>query len=153
MAGKKLVDLTQKYPGALHQNIGLSWFESLTPQFEKPYFENLSSFVAKERESKTIFPPPQHVWSWTHDFDLKDTKVVILGQDPYHGPGQAHGLCFSVQQGVDVPPSLKNMYKELETDIKGFKNPGKFSNLHILNMFIFRCCLNFETIIASKSFY
>jgi uracil-DNA glycosylase len=64
------------------------------------------------------------VWSWTQYFDVKDTKVVILGQDPYHGPGQAHGLCFSVQKGIPTPPSLVNMYKELSNDIEGFTSPA-----------------------------
>ena len=65
------------------------------------------------------------VWTWTRDFDVKDTKVVILGQDPYHGPGQAHGLCFSVQKGTRIPPSLVNMYKELTEDENvNFTHPG-----------------------------
>ena len=68
-----------------------------------------------------IFCP--QVWSWTHHFPLEDTKVVILGQDPYHGPNQAHGLCFSVQRPERPPPSLVNMYKELSKDIEGFKVP------------------------------
>ena len=63
-------------------------------------------------------------FSWTHHFDVKETKVVILGQDPYHGPRQAHGLCFSVQKGVPAPPSLVNMYKELKEDIPGFVIPN-----------------------------
>ena len=67
---------------------------------------------------------PINFFSWTHHFDIKDTKVVILGQDPYHGPGQAHGLCFSVQKGVPAPPSLVNMYKELKKDIPGFDIPS-----------------------------
>ena len=125
MTQKRIFDLCEKYPGALHKNIGLTWFEALEPEFYKPYFQCLSKFVAAERASKTIFPPPQNVWTWTRDFEVKNTRVVILGQDPYHGPDQAHGLCFSVQQGVDVTPSLKNMYKELATDIQGFKNPGE----------------------------
>ena len=122
-----ILEFSLKYPGALDKNIGPSWFQCLAPEFEKPYFKDLSDFVSSERasSSKTIFPPPRQVWSWTHDFEVKKTKVVIIGQDPYHGEGQAHGLCFSVQPGVEVPPSLKNIFKELETDIEGFKNPGK----------------------------
>ena len=71
----------------------------------------------------TVFIFHFQVWSWTHHFPVKDTKVVILGQDPYHGPGQAHGLCFSVKRPVNPPPSLINMYKLLEKDIDGFQRP------------------------------
>ena len=71
-----------------------------------------------------LFLIAQYYYSWTHYTDIKDTKVVILGQDPYHGPGQAHGLCFSVQKGVSAPPSLVNMYKELKEDIPGFIIPN-----------------------------
>lgn len=114
----------RKFPGGLHSNIGPSWFKALEEEFKKPYFQKLSDFVAKERNSNTkIFPPEDQVWSWTHHFPIEDTKVVILGQDPYHGPNQAHGLCFSVQRPVPPPPSLVNMYKELESDIEGFKRP------------------------------
>ncbi|CAL4112421.1 unnamed protein product, partial [Meganyctiphanes norvegica] len=83
----------------------------------------LSEFVNAERQNATIYPPAEQVYSWTQYCKLEDVKVVILGQDPYHGPKQAHGLCFSVQIGVPAPPSLKNMYKELETDIEGFTIP------------------------------
>ena len=72
--------------------------------------------ILQERQSYTIFPPHDQVWSWTQHFDVKETKVVIIGQDPYHGPMQAHGLCFSVKHGIKPPPSLLNMYKELEND-------------------------------------
>lgn len=84
----------------------------------------LKQFLLEERQAgKQIFPPADH---WFHALDstpLEDVRVVILGQDPYHGPGQAHGLCFSVQEGVKTPPSLVNIYKELETDI-GFPRPN-----------------------------
>ena len=72
--------------------------------------------LLQERQNHTIFPPHDQVWSWTQNFDVDETRVVILGQDPYHGPIQAHGLCFSVRHGVKPPPSLLNMYKELEQD-------------------------------------
>ncbi|XP_042872292.1 uracil-DNA glycosylase-like [Penaeus japonicus] len=109
---------------ALHENIGPSWFTALKSEFSKPYFEKLSSFLEGERKRSTIFPPAEQVYSWTHNCELRDVKVVILGQDPYHGPRQAHGLCFSVQKGVPPPPSLLNMYKELEADIEGFQRPS-----------------------------
>lgn len=109
---------------ALHENIGISWFRALQGEFDKPYFKKLSSFVQQERKAKTVFPPEDKVYSWTHHHDIKETRVVILGQDPYHAPGQAHGLSFSVQKGVRLPPSLVNIYKELENDIPGFKSPS-----------------------------
>jgi len=115
---------TRKFPFALHDNIGQSWFAALEPEFGKPYFKGLNDFLEKERSSSVkIFPPHDKVWSWTHHFPIEETKVVILGQDPYHGPNQAHGLCFSVQKPVRPPPSLVNMYKELSKDIEGFKIP------------------------------
>jgi len=108
----------------ISSNIGSSWFSALEPQFSQNYFIRLSEHVTRERESHTVFPSREEVWSWTTRTEIQDTKVVILGQDPYHGPGQAHGLCFSVKPGVPPPPSLVNIFKELEADIPGFKKPG-----------------------------
>ncbi len=103
--------------GALHSNIGRSWFEALRPVLESDGFASLGDFVRGERASGSpVYPPPEDVWSWTRHFDVRETRVVILGQDPYHGPKQAHGLCFSVRRGVKPPPSLVNMFQELETD-------------------------------------
>lgn len=109
---------------ALHENIGKSWFRALQAEFDKPYFKKLSSFIKQERSTKVVYPPENKVYSWTHHHDIKDTRVLILGQDPYHGPGQAHGLSFSVQKGVRTPPSLVNIFKELEADIPGFRTPA-----------------------------
>ncbi|MBN3304299.1 uracil-DNA glycosylase [Amia ocellicauda] len=103
---------------------GESWRKGLSEEFSKPYFIKLMSFVAEERRRYTVYPPPLQVYTWTQMCDIKDVKVVILGQDPYHGPKQAHGLCFSVQRPVPPPPSLENMYKELTSDIEGFEHPG-----------------------------
>eukprot|EP00063_Salmo_salar_P041810 XP_014016645.1 PREDICTED: uracil-DNA glycosylase isoform X1 [Salmo salar] len=103
---------------------GESWRKSLGSEFGKPYFRNLMSFVDGERKLNTVYPPPQHVFTWTQMCDIQDVKVVVLGQDPYHGPNQAHGLCFSVQRPIPPPPSLLNMYKELASDIEGFQHPG-----------------------------
>jgi len=80
--------------------------------------------VTSKRTQKTVYPPQNNVWEWTKQTPIKDVKVVILGQDPYHGPRQAHGLCFSVQKGVPPPPSLINIYKELKSDIPGFEIPN-----------------------------
>ncbi|XP_069691832.1 uracil-DNA glycosylase-like isoform X1 [Periplaneta americana] len=117
------IKLTSKRFPALHPNIGESWFEALSSEFGKPYFKKLSEFLAKERASNTVYPPEHQVWTWTHTCHISKVKVVILGQDPYHNPRQAHGLCFSVSAGVPPPPSLLNMYKELERDIPGFQTP------------------------------
>uniref|UniRef100_A0A8V5GS54 Uracil-DNA glycosylase n=2 Tax=Melopsittacus undulatus TaxID=13146 RepID=A0A8V5GS54_MELUD len=103
---------------------GESWRRQLAAEFSKPYFVQLMEFVAKERERYTVYPPPEQVFTWTQMCDIRDVKVVILGQDPYHGPNQAHGLCFSVQKPVPPPPSLENIYKELSTDIEDFTHPG-----------------------------
>ncbi|KAI1233072.1 Uracil-DNA glycosylase, partial [Lamprotornis superbus] len=103
---------------------GDSWRRQLAGEFSKPYFVELMAFVAEERKRHTVYPPPEQVFTWTQMCDIWDVKVVILGQDPYHGPKQAHGLCFSVQKPVPPPPSLENIYKELSEDIEGFTHPG-----------------------------
>lgn len=99
---------------AIKQN----WKEILSEQFHSEYFSELKQFLATEKNSgKTIYPPAKNIFS---AFDLtlfENVKVVLLGQDPYHGPGQAHGLCFSVPDGVRPPPSLGNIFKELKTDL------------------------------------
>uniref|UniRef100_A0A9L0JJ68 Uracil DNA glycosylase n=1 Tax=Equus asinus TaxID=9793 RepID=A0A9L0JJ68_EQUAS len=83
---------------------GESWKKHLSGEFGKPYFIKLMGFVAEERRHHTVYPPPHQVFTWTQMCDIRDVKVVILGQDPYHGPNQAHGLCFSVQRPVPPPP-------------------------------------------------
>lgn len=109
---------------ALSDNIGLSWYLALKPEFQKKYFTTLSAFIDSERKTKKIFPPRDEIYTWTRTCNIRDVKVVILGQDPYHNDGQAHGLCFSVPKGVQIPPSLINIYKELSSDIPGFKAPS-----------------------------
>lgn len=99
------------------------WNPILRGEFAKPYWPQLQQFVATERANGEVFPPNDEVFAALHLTSYADTKVMILGQDPYHGPGQAHGLCFSVKRGVRVPPSLANMYKELATDV-GFVPPA-----------------------------
>ncbi len=102
-----------------------TWQEALSAEKTKPYFGEMLEMIAQDRESGTvIYPADEDVFSAFDDTPLSDVKVVILGQDPYHGPGQAHGLCFSVLPGVKVPPSLVNMYKELVEDIEGFETPN-----------------------------
>lgn len=99
------------------------WKEALAEEFQNPSFAEIAAFVASERAAGTVHPPAEQVFSAFNSAPLSKVKVVILGQDPYHEPGQAHGMCFSVLHGVRPPPSLKNMYKELEQDIPGFKTP------------------------------
>tara|TARA_B100002003_G_scaffold10509_1_gene9015 strand:- start:198 stop:857 length:660 start_codon:yes stop_codon:yes gene_type:complete len=101
-----------------------TWQDALGPQKEAEYFTRLLARVEAEREAgKVIYPPQQDVFNALKYTLLESVKVVILGQDPYHGPDQAHGLCFSVLSGVKTPPSLVNIYKELAADIDGFVIP------------------------------
>ena len=101
-----------------------TWQDALGPQKEAEYFTRLMARVESEREAgKVIYPPQQDVFNALKYTPLESVKVVILGQDPYHGPDQAHGLCFSVLSGVKTPPSLVNIYKELAADIDGFVIP------------------------------
>jgi uracil-DNA glycosylase len=93
------------------------WNPLLRDQFDQPYWRELQSFVAHERATHTVYPPPDDVFAALHLTPYADTRVVILGQDPYHGPQQAHGLCFSVRPGVRIPPSLVNIHKELHDDL------------------------------------
>ena len=102
-----------------------TWAELLEKEKQQDYFNNTLDYVAKRREQGVVvFPPQEDVFSAFKTTEFNQVKVVILGQDPYHGPEQAHGLAFSVKPGVKVPPSLANMYKELETDIEGFSPPN-----------------------------
>jgi len=94
-----------------------SWKAVLSDEFEKPYFEKLTEFVHQEYRSHTVYPPAKLIFNAFDQCPFDHLKVVILGQDPYHGPGQAHGLCFSVNDGVDFPPSLRNIFKELKRDV------------------------------------
>lgn len=94
-----------------------SWKTRLAPEFENVYFESLISFVKNEYTTKTIFPPGGQIFNAFNHCPFDECKVVILGQDPYHGPGQANGLCFSVNDGIRMPPSLLNIFKEIKDDL------------------------------------
>jgi uracil-DNA glycosylase len=94
------------------------WKEKLQAEFDRPYFEELTSFVRNEYATRVIYPPAKLIFNAFDQCPFSQTKVVILGQDPYHGTGQAHGLCFSVNDGVDFPPSLVNIFKEIERDLQ-----------------------------------
>ena len=102
--------------------IGNDWDDILNEEFEKEYYKKLRSFLDEEYRNKTIYPLPQYIYTALRLTTYKDCKVVILGQDPYHEPHQAHGLAFSVNKNVDIPPSLQNIYKELHDDL-GYKIP------------------------------
>lgn len=93
------------------------WLAPLKPEFSKPYYAELFTFVKNEYATRQIFPPADDIFNAFHLTPLHEVKVVILGQDPYHNDGQAHGLCFSVKQEVEIPPSLVNIYQELHTDL------------------------------------
>jgi len=94
-----------------------SWKERLKDEFEKPYFKTLTDFVRQEYSTRTIYPPARLIFNAFDQCPFEQVKVVIVGQDPYHEPRQAHGLCFSVNDGVQIPPSLVNIYKEIHDDL------------------------------------
>ncbi|MCL1076689.1 uracil-DNA glycosylase [Parashewanella spongiae] len=101
-----------------------SWLSFIETETNKPYYQTLQHFITSERNAgKVIYPNEEDVFSAFELTPLNKVKVVVIGQDPYHGPNQAHGLSFSVNKGVKIPPSLANIYKELATDIEGFEKP------------------------------
>ncbi|MBQ3136530.1 MAG: uracil-DNA glycosylase [Clostridia bacterium] len=97
--------------------LGNDWDEILKEEWEKPYYKQLRQFLKKEYSSYDVYPDMYDIFNALRYTSFADCKAVIIGQDPYHEPGQAHGLCFSVKPGVPLPPSLKNIYKELESDL------------------------------------
>ncbi len=97
--------------------IAPSWKKYLSNQFNEDYFRQLIDFVRQEYETQTVYPPGREIFRAFDCADFEDVRVVILGQDPYHGPGQANGLCFSVRDGVTFPPSLRNIFKEIQNDL------------------------------------
>jgi uracil-DNA glycosylase len=94
-----------------------SWHEQLKDEFEKPYFEKLATFVKEEYSTQTVYPKGAEIFNAFTTTPFDKVEVVVLGQDPYHGEGQAHGLCFSVKKGVKSPPSLQNIFKEINTEL------------------------------------
>lgn len=103
-------------------HIGNEWDDLLADEFEQEYYKKIRYFLKKEYAEQTIFPPMSDIFNALRYTSFSDVKAVLLGQDPYHGPGQAHGLCFSVKEGVQPPPSLQNIFKELHDDL-GFDAP------------------------------
>ena len=108
-------------------NIEESWFKVLQDEFEKPYFTSLREKLKADYKEKEIYPHPSNIFNAFNKTPFDKIKVVIIGQDPYHGPGQAHGLCFSVPDNIKVPPSLQNIFKEQASDLN--VNIPKFGNL------------------------
>lgn len=112
----ELPPLPPGIPG-LPADLDPSWHAALDPETRKPYWADLVKFIIEERKNHTVFPPAADVFNAFRFTPLDKVKVLLLGQDPYHGPNQAHGLCFSVKPGIAAPPSLRNIYKELESDL------------------------------------
>ncbi len=98
-------------------HLGNDWDDILADEWGKPYYQNLRAILKREYATQRVYPPMHDIFNALKYTSFADTKVVIIGQDPYHGAGQAHGLCFSVKEGVMPPPSLRNMFKELQTDV------------------------------------
>lgn len=101
----------------MNVQIETSWKERLADEFEKPYFKELTDFVRQEYRTQVCYPPGNLIFNAFNLCPFDQVKVVIIGQDPYHGPGQAHGLCFSVNDGIPFPPSLQNIFKEIQADL------------------------------------
>lgn len=101
----------------MNVKIESSWKQLLADEWEKPYFASLVAFVKEQYRAKTVFPPASKIFAAFDSCPVENVKVVIIGQDPYHGEGQANGLCFSVNSGIQLPPSLINIYKEIKSDI------------------------------------
>lgn len=101
----------------MNVNIAPSWKQHLEQEFQQPYFQQLAQFIKAAYRQGPVYPPAKAIFRAFDLCSFEDTKVVILGQDPYHGPGQAHGLCFSVNEGVPMPPSLVNIFQEVHSDV------------------------------------
>ena len=126
-----------------------SWKAALAEEFTKPYFTDLTNFVRDAYQTNTVYPPARFIFHALDSCSLKNTTVVILGQDPYHGLGQAHGLSFSVPEGVSHPPSLINIFKELETDIgKVYPQNGSLTSWASQGVLLLNATL---TVVASQA--
>ncbi len=108
--------------------IGNDWDTLLADEWQKPYYLKLREFLKSEYSKTTVYPPMSDIFNALRYTSFEDTKVVIIGQDPYHGEGQAHGLCFSVKRGIEPPPSLKNIFKEMQSDL-GITQPEHYGEL------------------------
>ena len=122
------------------------WLEPLNPEFRKPYYAELFRFVKEEYATRKVFPPADDIFNAFHLTPLGEVKVVILGQDPYHNDGQAHGLCFSVKPEVDIPPSLVNIYQELHDDLGCY-----IPNNGYLTKWARQCVLMLNTVLTVRA--
>lgn len=122
----KSVNLMLQYPrgDSSMVNLGNDWDEILKDEFSKPYYKELRKFLKAEYQNHTVYPPMNDIFNALRCTSFADTKVVIIGQDPYHGAGQAHGMCFSVKKGTPPPPSLQNIFKEIHSDLGIDMNAG-----------------------------
>ncbi len=126
----------------VNPKIDESWKNVLSAEFTKEYFYNLKNFLIKEQSKYTIFPKNSHIFSAYNNTKFDDVKVVILGQDPYHGANQAHGLAFSVQDGIKFPPSLNNIFKELEDDLGcSWPSSGNLTSWSMRGVFLLNTAL------------
>jgi uracil-DNA glycosylase len=127
----------------LIDRLGASWYQELSSEFEKDYMINLGNFLSSEIKSHVIYPPHQETFNAFKLCPLDKVKVVIIGQDPYHAPNQAHGLCFSVQDDVKKPPSLVNIFKELKRDLNiELTQSGNLSPWTSQGVFLLNTCLS-----------
>ncbi|MCB1659545.1 MAG: uracil-DNA glycosylase [Moraxellaceae bacterium] len=129
-----------------------SWKSPLAEVFLQPYMANLRQFLAEQKKlGKTIYPPANEYFNALNTTPLAQVKVVILGQDPYHGVGQAHGLCFSVRRGITIPPSLRNVYRELQTDVNAQSvNHGDLSSWAEQGVLLLNSVLTVEAGLAAS---
>ncbi len=119
------------------------WKSVLGEYFNKPAFQELAAFIKEEYRTQTVYPPAKNIFEAFNQCPFDNTKVVLLGQDPYHGPGQAHGLCFSVNDGVPFPPSLKNIFSELQDDLnKPIPKTGNLTKWANQGVFLLNTCLS-----------
>ncbi|MFT7652990.1 MAG: uracil-DNA glycosylase [Limisphaerales bacterium] len=133
--------------------ISESWATLLGDEFEQDYMQSLAAFLRHEKAAgKTIYPPGDQIFSAFNSTDVQDVKVVIIGQDPYHGPGQAHGLCFSVLPGIDAPPSLKNICQEMASDLGGAQAeaPGSLAGWAAQGVLLLNSVLTVEHSLAAS---
>lgn len=127
----------------MNVNIEESWHRQLSSEFEKPYFSSLVQFVRQEYAAGPCYPPGRLIFNAFNSTPFEQVKVVILGQDPYHGPGQAHGLCFSVNDGVEFPPSLKNIFQEIQTETGApIPTSGNLTRWAKQGVFLLNTCLS-----------
>jgi uracil-DNA glycosylase len=135
----------------MNVDIEKTWKAKLIDEFEKDYFINLTDFIRNEYQNKIIYPPPNQIFRAFNICRHDKVRVVIIGQDPYHGPRQANGLCFSVNENISIPPSLKNIFKEIVSDIGGdFPDSGDLTHWAEQGVLMLNATLTVESRIAGS---